>query len=369
MDIAYIEILITAVLATTACVIPGVFLVLRRTAMLSDAISHSVLFGIVIAFLVVQDLGHPALIIGAALTGLLTVLMVELLNRTGRVHGDTAIGLVFPLLFSVAVILISKYAGNVHLDTDSVLSGEIAFVPFNRLVLGGVDVGPKPAWVLGGVLLLNLLFVLLFYKELKVSTFDPELAAAQGYHPKAIHYALMTLVSLTVVAAFETVGSLLVIALLIVPAATAYLVTNRLAVMLIAGVVAGIIASVSGFAAAIKMDISISGSIVVAGGVLFMLVLLLEPRTGLVSTLRMRRRQRSDFAGDLLAVHLLNHFSSGDRSESCSAENLAESLNWTPIYAESACKNLLTRRLVVDLEGSIQLTEKGTAVARAAMTL
>lgn len=369
MNSAYLEILITAILTTTACVIPGVFLVLRRTAMLSDAISHSVLFGIVIAFLFVQDLSHPALIVGAAATGILTVVLVEALNRTGRVHGDTAIGLVFPLLFSIAVILISKFSGNVHLDSDSVLSGEIAFVPLNRLMIAGVDFGPRATWVIGGILLMNALFVVLFYKELKVSTFDPELAAAQGYRPRTMHYLLMTLVSLTVVAAFETVGSLLVIALLIVPAATAYLLTNRLSLMLLIGVVAGIAASVGGVATAIQLDVSISGSIVVAGGLLFVLVLLFAPKRGMVSMLQLRRKQRADFSGDLLAVHLLNHQHAGDRSESCSPANLASSLNWTTTYAEGACRNLQNRRLVREENGQMMLTEKGIEIARATMML
>ena len=224
-------------------------------------------------------------------------------------------------------------------------------------------------FVLGGVLLMNALFVTLFYKELKVSTFDPELAAAQGFHPKTIHYALMTLVSLTVVAAFETVGSLLVIALLIVPAATAFLLTNRLAVMLLLGVAAGAVSAIGGFATAVQLDVSISGSIVVAGGVLFLLVLMLAPKRGLLSILRMRRRQRVDFAGNMLAVHLLNHQHSGDRSESCTPENLSQSLNWSVAYADGACRNLQARRLVSDVSGKMQLTDKGTEVARATMML
>ncbi len=369
MDIAYLEILIVAVLVTTASVIPGVFLVLRRTAMLSDAISHSVLFGIVIAFLVVQDLSHPALIVGAAATGILTVALVEMLNRTGKVHGDTAIGLVFPLLFSLAVIMISRYAGNVHLDTDAVLSGDLAFVPFDRLVIGTMDLGPRSAWLLGGMLLLNLAFVLVFYKELKVSTFDPELAEAQGFRPKTMQYALMTLVSLTVVAAFQTVGSLLVIALLIVPAATSYLLTDRLSWMLVIGVIAGMMSAVFGFAGAIQLDLSISGSIVVAGGILFLLALVIAPKRGLLSMLRLRRKQRADFAGNLLAVHLLNHQGTEKGTETCQSELLAASLNWEPDYAQLACRNLQGRRLIEREDGVITLTEKGAEVARATMML
>ena len=158
MSEAQLEIQLVAVVVAVACAIPGVFLVLRRMALMSDAISHTVLLGIVLAFFVHADLGSPLLAVGAALIGLLTVVLVELLRRTELVREDAAIGLVFPLLFSVAVILISRYAGDVHLDTDAVLLGELAFAPFNRFEFGGYDFGPQALIVMAGVLAGNALF-------------------------------------------------------------------------------------------------------------------------------------------------------------------------------------------------------------------
>src|SRR5688572_4582188 len=161
-----------------ACALPGVFLVLRRMALMSDAISHAILLGIVLAFFVTENIASPLLVLAAALTGVLTVSLVEMLNRTRLVREDAAIGLVFPALFSVGVILISRFAGNVHLDVDAVLLGELAFAPFNRLVVGGRDLGPRTLWLMGGVLLLNAGFIAAFYKELKLTTFDAALAGA-----------------------------------------------------------------------------------------------------------------------------------------------------------------------------------------------
>jgi manganese/zinc/iron transport system permease protein len=145
-----------AAITAAACALPGVFLVLRRMTMMSDAISHTVLLGIVIGFFLVQDLTSPLLVLGAAAVGVLTVSLVALLERTRLVKEDAAIGLVFPALFSIAVIMITRFAGNVHLDTDAVLLGEIAFAPFDRFEAFGADLGPRGMWVMGGILLINL---------------------------------------------------------------------------------------------------------------------------------------------------------------------------------------------------------------------
>ena len=131
MSSAQIEIQIIACLVAVACAIPGVFLVLRKMALITDAISHAILPGIVVGFFIAQDVSSPILIIFAALTGVLTVMLVSFIQKTGLVKEDTAIGLVFPALFSLGVILIAQYANDVHLDVDSVLLGELAYAPLN----------------------------------------------------------------------------------------------------------------------------------------------------------------------------------------------------------------------------------------------
>ncbi|HWC32708.1 MAG TPA: metal ABC transporter permease, partial [Actinomycetota bacterium] len=186
MSAPQVEIQLIAAVTAAACALPGVFLVIRRMALLSDAISHSILLGIVLAFFVVEDLTSPLLVVGAAVIGLVTVTCVELVGQTGLVREDAAIGLVFPALFSAGVILISRFADSVHLDTDAVLLGELAFAPFDRLVVGGYDVGPRALYVMGAILVLNLVFISLFYKELELATFDPALALALGFAPGLI---------------------------------------------------------------------------------------------------------------------------------------------------------------------------------------
>ena len=183
-----IEIQLIASVVAGACALPGVFLVLRRMAMMSDAISHTVLLGIVLAFFVVDELGHPLLILGSAAVGVLTVSLPALLNKTGRVKEDADIGLVFPALFSIAVILISVFARNVHLDEHVVFQGELAFAPFDRIVWGNIDLGPRTLVVMSVVLLLNLAFIMVFYKELKLAAFHPALAATLGFDPSVIRY-------------------------------------------------------------------------------------------------------------------------------------------------------------------------------------
>ena len=177
---AIIEIIIIGCLVASAAAIPGCFLILRRMAMMSDAISHSVLLGIVLMFFIVKELHSPWLIIAATITGLVTVALTRLncikTNEKDRHWID------FPLFFAIAIALISLFAGNIHLDQDAVILGEIAFAPFNRFEFNGMDLGPVGLWVMSGILLLNTLFIG-FYKELKCATFDPHLARTLGISP------------------------------------------------------------------------------------------------------------------------------------------------------------------------------------------
>lgn len=241
-----IEIQIIAVIVAVSCALPGVFLVLRKMSMMSDSITHTILLGIVIAFFATHDLSSPLLIAGAALMGVFTVWMTETLSRTRLLAEDAAIGVVFPLLFSIAIILITRYAGSVHLDTDSVLLGELAFAPFDRMIVAGEDIGAKAIYTTGSLLFINLTAIIIFFKELKVATFDPMLAAVLGLSPALVHYGLMTLVSLTAVGAFQAVGSVLVVAFMIGPPVTAYLLTDDLKRMLILSVVIGTVNGILG---------------------------------------------------------------------------------------------------------------------------
>lgn len=268
-----LEILLISILVSSSCSILGSFLVLKNMSMISDAISHTVLLGIVLMFFAVHDLNSPLLIVGAGLTGVLTVYLIELLNSTKLLKEDSSIGVVFPFLFSIAVILISKYASNVHLDTDAVLLGELAFAPLNRMKIMGISM-PRGLFTSGLVFIINLIFVTVFFKELKISTFDKALAKTLGMRPVLIHYLLISLISTTSVSSFEAVGSILVIAFMIGPVITGYLLTKSLKGMIIVSMAVGALASVVGFYVAKIFDISIAGTIAVVIGLIFAVVLL-----------------------------------------------------------------------------------------------
>ncbi|MBD0291123.1 MAG: metal ABC transporter permease [Thermoleophilia bacterium] len=367
MSAPQLEIQAIAAVAAAACALPGVFLVLRRMALVSDAISHSILLGIVLAFFLVPDLTSPALVAGAALIGIFTVTLVELVRRTGLVREDAAIGLVFPALFSLGVILVSRFADSVHLDTDAVLLGELAFAPFDRLVLFGYDVGPQALYLLSVLLAVNAVAIAVFYKELKLATFDPALAVALGFAPGAVHYGLMTLVSATAVGAFNAVGSILLVALMIAPPAAAYLWTDRLLAMLGLAVAIGVAAAIAGYWTAHALDASIAGSMAAATGALFALSWLLAPDRGLVASARRRARQRWNFPQAMLAIHLLNHEGRPEAAEESRVDGLHEHLRWEPEFAHQVVARALARGLVTRTDGRIALTERGRAAARDAV--
>ena len=281
-------IMLTGALAGGACALVGTFLVLRRMSMLGDAISHAVLPGIAIAFLLSGSRSSIPMILGAAAFGLFTSFLVEKLHRRGRLQQDASIGVTFTWLFAIGVIMISRFAGEVDLDQDCVLYGEIAFVPIDTILVGGFEV-PEAVLTLGGIFLANLLFVLIARKELTVTSFDPALATSLGISATLWHYSLMGMVSLTTVGAFWSVGAILVVAMLIVPAASAWLLTDRLGVMLWLSVLIATISSVLGYGLATLIDGSIAGGMAVVSGVIFAFILFFSPLHGIVPTRRRRR--------------------------------------------------------------------------------
>ncbi|HKL60785.1 MAG TPA: metal ABC transporter permease [Acholeplasma sp.] len=322
MNIGILLILILTAIATSVL---GVYLVLRKMSMMIDAISHTVLLGIVLAFMVIGNLSSPLLIIGAAFMGVVTVFLTELIVKSKQTSEDSAIGLVFPLLFSIAVIIISTSFHGVHLDIDSVLLGKIEFAPFDKLFVSGVSIGPKLLYMMLAVTVINLVFVKVFFKELKLVSFDSALATTLGFSPIILHYSLMTLVSLTSVAAFNAVGSILVVALMIGPASSAILITKDLKKTLLIAPIFGIINSVLGYVLAIVVDVNISGMIATVTLVTFLLLLIFEPKKGILTSIFRVMRQKDDFSFIILAMHLNNH----DDLKEIDYNNIQNELNWS----------------------------------------
>jgi manganese/zinc/iron transport system permease protein len=291
---ADLAIILTAGLTATACGLLGPFLVLRRVALMGDAVSHAVLPGIVLVFVLFGTRAPLPVIAGAALFGVICVLAVEGLRNTGLVKADAAIALVFPALFALGVLGINEFARDVHLDLDATIYGEIAFVAFDDVAigfLGGLEV-PQAMLTIGAVAIVNLALLVAFWKELKVTTFDPEFARSIGISPTLISRLVLIAVAITAVTAFESVGAILVITLLIVPAATAYLVTDRLWVMVALTVAIGWIAAVAGYEGAAAIDASIAGAMGVVATACFLIALLASPRYGLIARALQRSRRR-----------------------------------------------------------------------------
>jgi manganese/zinc/iron transport system permease protein len=268
-------VLLIACLVGISCSLVGVFLVLRRMSMLGDAISHSVLFGIVAGFLLTGSRSVLVMTISAAAVGLLTAFITSALNKFGKLQEDASIGVTFTWLFAMGVILISAFAGAVDLDQDCVLYGEIAFAPFDRIYVDSIDFGPRAFWFIAGICVLTLIYIVSSFRRLKLICFDPILASSLGISMGVWHYGLMTNVSLVTVASFDAVGAILVVALLAVPANTAFLFCKSLLSMLCFSCLFAVLSAVSGFYLAAYFDASISAAMGVMSGVLFLLVLVI----------------------------------------------------------------------------------------------
>jgi len=434
----------------------GTFLLLRGMALTSDAISHTVLLGIVVAFMVMTYVfntepttSSPWLIFGAAGAGVVTVVFTELIYRSGLVRQDAALGLVFPLLFAISIILVSRFVEDVHLDEDAVMVGEIGVAWANtnshcisncesvtinptdaqanmsrqctncrELGISPRDTGaefreictncgtysPAQAWQAGLIdeeptlvfwpqsitvtailALLTILFVTLFYKELKLASFDEALAKALGLRPGVLHYALMVLVSLVAVGAFDAVGSILVIAFFIIPPAAAYLLTDRLSLMLVYSALIGSAGAFFGYDLArgslfgifeistllallnrlFGLDLletwnsSISASMVMMIFIFFLMSWVLSPKYGLVSTLIRRANQRRHFNNQVVLGHIYNHQRTSDALVELNVEELHEHFRWDQRKMNRVLGRLRASNLV-ELGGNIvQLTPKG----------
>lgn len=265
-------IIATGVLAAASAALVGTFLVVKGQAMLTDAISHGIVLGIAVTYLVAHVTSGPWQLLGAGVIGLITVLATEALAASRRVKRDAATGLVFPALFAAGVLLLSLYARDVHVDPHTVLLGEIGFVWLDRVAVAGIEV-PRALLTLAIVLVIDTLYVLAFAKELVASAFDPVLARNLGLRPRLVHAGLLALTSMTAVAAFDAVGVVLFVAFAIVPAVTGQIVANRFGGVLAVALVCAAGAAVAGYPTAVAADVSIGGTMAALTGVPMLIAL------------------------------------------------------------------------------------------------
>ncbi len=294
-----VEIQIIAALVSVACATIGIFLVLRKKAMITDSVSHSILPGIAAGFILTGSVTSPLLVFGAFAAAIASVFSSEALARLRLMSNDSAIAFVYPFLFSIGVILVSGYAGNAHLDVDSVLLGELALAPLDRIIIGGTDIGPFALYSSGAIAVLCAVFVAIFYKELKLSAFDESAAKTAGFSKFVFSAAFSAVVCATCIVAFGAVGSVLLIALVATPPCCALLLTDRLgrAIVLSAAIAAA--CSVTGFHAAVKWNTNIAGAATTVLGVVFILILIFSPRKGIVSSLVENRRREKQIQAAL----------------------------------------------------------------------
>ena len=289
-------IILIGALCAGSCALLGCFLVLRKLSMMGDAISHAVLPGLAAAFWITGSRSSFAMFLGAAVVGVLTAVFTQWIHSLGKVDRGASMGVVFTTLFALGLIMIEHVGKTVDLDASCVLYGLIDLAPLDQVNVLGAMV-PRAVVVLGAVLLLNITVIAALYKEFKITSFDPALATTLGINSTFMHYLLMVLVAITTVASFEAIGSILVIAMLIVPAATAFLMTERLGRMIIVSIIVGTLSAGLGHLAAILVpplfgfkDTTTSGMMAAVAGLIFVGVMLFAPRRGVLMRIAEQRK-------------------------------------------------------------------------------
>lgn len=354
-----IESLYILIITSLACAVLGVFLVLRRLSMVSDAISHSVLLGIVIGYFVTKDIGSVLLIIGASLFGVLTTVCIELLIKSKRVTEDASVGIIFPLFFSIAVILITRYARNVHLDTEMVLIGEIILAPLHRINFLGLSL-PKALVQMVFVLLINTVFIAVFFRKLKISSFDPVYAGVAGIAGAGLYYVFMALVSFTAVSAFESVGAILTISFFISPAASAYLISKDLKITIFLAAVYAVVNSCIGYFLAVKFNVSMSGMCALVSGLTFMITIAVYPG-GIITKMIRYIKNKNRFSRELLILHIDNHTGKKNALGELGYSTIREHIAWSDSKLKYVLDKLIKNGYVYRAKerGVYSLTETG----------
>jgi len=350
--------LVIAVLTAVVCSLCGVFLVVKHESMIAEALSHAVLPGILIAFLIFQDRTSPWLIISAGLSGLVMVWTVQTIRKTGLVDGDAALGIVFSALFSIGIICANLGLNRVHFDSHCIIDGNLSMAALRPFEIGGNEIAPFAFVVMATVLTVLIGFITIFYKELKIMMFDSALSQTFGFRPALLHLTWLALVSITTVSAFEIAGSILVVALMIAPPATAFLLTRRLGVMLVLSSVIGAISSVLGFYLGLWLDIAPTGPIASLAGMIFLLTVVFAPRQGLLAKWRRRSTLRADLFQQLLLARL-----DGDDNNWVENETLAGAVAWTDQQFRKALDVCRNRNWIDESSLGIGITDQGRELA------
>lgn len=362
-------IVVAAILCGLATSLLGNFLVLRKMSMLGDAVSHAILPGLAAAFFISESRSSLPMFVGAVIVGVLTAVFTEWIRRVGRVDEGASMGVVFTSLFALGLVMIVQAADHVDLDAGCVLFGGLESTPLDKIDLFGYRI-PRVVVTLGTVAIVNALFVLVMYKEWKISSFDPGTSTTMGFSAKWLHYVLMVLVAITAVASFEAVGNILVVAMFVVPPATAFLLTNRLAPMIVISGLLAVGAAITGHLSAMIVprifgfsSTLTSGMMAVTTGLFFVVALLISPRQGvLVKSVRRQLLSVRILADDVVAYL----FRLDERSETRTASRaeLKSNLLTSGLPLSIALRSLLRSGHLEASADQYHLTTEGEARAR-----
>lgn len=356
--------IIHAVLCALSCSLVGNFLVLRGTSLLGDAISHSILPGLALAFWLTGSRSGPEMFLAALAAAVVTVFLIEGLRNATRMDQGAAMGVVFTALFALGIVLIVQVADHVDLDPNCVLYGSLELTPLDCWDIGGWLI-PKAAVTLATTLLLNTVFVMFFYKELLLTTFDSAFADSVGFPSRLVHYLLMILVAFTAVASFESVGSVLVIAMLVVPTSAALLITDRLGAVI--GWSAGLAALAAGLGHVSAVVVPTwwgygstltSGMMAVAAGGLLLLCGLVGPRRGLLVRWWKQRLFAAQVAADDVLAYLFRLGEQSQRDPATLAQ-MGHALSLSSRSLHRAVKRLCLTGELDGNESGYRLSEAG----------
>lgn len=345
--------MLASVIVGITCGLVGTFIMLRRLSLIGDALAHAVLPGVIIGFIIAGK-GQLAMFIGAVFSGLVTSLLIGFVSRNSKIKEDTAIGVVFTGFFALGVLMVSQLK-NVHIDLSSYLFGDILGVSSDDLVLSGL------------IAILVFVTVIIFYRQLLVTSFDPTMAAVMGLSTGLVHYLLMGLLSMTIVASLQSVGVILVVAMLITPAATAYLLTDRLHKMLIYSVMIGIFTATVGLFFSYHFNFASGASMVIFGMLIFLFTLIFSPTQGILSRyIKKRKIAEKNLAQDALKnlfKNCIDHHQLKIIREVIDISDLKNLLGSRGKKFKKALANLKKEDLI-SIEGDqIRITEKGKSFA------
>lgn len=358
--------LLAAIFAALSCGLLGNFLVLRKQSLMGDAISHAVLPGLVGAFLITQSRSPGIMFAGAAISALITVALVEVIKRLGKVEPGAAMGVVFSVLFALGVFMLENAAArSVDLDANCVLHGNLQnlfWTPWPNewsdfLKPQTIESIPREVKTLFGTTLAVIIFITVFFKELRIASFDAGIATVQGINAGFMHMLLMTFVAIAAVASFEAVGSILVIAMLICPAATARLLTDRLITQILVSAVIALLTAIGGYALASWMGVNAAGMMATTAGAILVIVMIGSPSHGIIAKARNQRK-----LGNLVALEdiLGSLYRLAETDEHTTRDQLITTLGFAK-RTTKAMDRALTDNLVKLVGIELQLTQRGLA--------